>query len=133
MLTTLRLTQRRVIVGRGVGRAGTGKFVGSPTSSACCLKVKHIQKYRLRNVDFTPAHFDQGDGIDEHWIISSTGKYIIKWNFNKLKKSGIINSYSIRVASAKVVHNEFRYNYNDDILVSETNSVYAQHSNGRKK
>ena len=36
------------------------------------------------------------------------------------------------MASDKVVHNEFRYNYNDDILVSETNSVYAQHSNKRK-
>merc|ERR1712228_115787 len=118
-------TERTGFEGRGMGKLKPHPYV---------LRLKHsdIQKYKLRKIEFTPAHFDQGANIREHWIISSTGPYIIKWNFNKLKKSGIVNSYSIRRAQSKVVHNEFRFNYNDDILVTETNSVYAQHSTKKK-
>mmetsp|Transcript_5382 Transcript_5382/g.9006 ORF Transcript_5382/g.9006 Transcript_5382/m.9006 type:complete len:652 (-) Transcript_5382:187-2142(-) len=118
-------TERTGFEGRGMGKLKPHPFV-------LRLKVSDIQKYKLRKVEFTPAHFDQGKGINEHWIISSTGPYIIKWNFNKLKKCGIINSYSIRKAHSKVVHNEFRFNHDDDLLVSETNSVYAQHSAHKK-
>eukprot|EP01084_Bolivina_argentea_P133271 235187_1 len=111
--------------GRGMGKM-------KPSPYVLRLKPSDLQKYKLRKVDFTQAHFDTGKNIDEHWIISSTGPYIIKWNFNKLKKSGIMNSYSIRKAKSKVIHNEFRFGHNDDLLVSETNSVYAQHSSKRK-
>jgi len=119
-------TERTGFEGRGMGKLKPHPYV-------LRLKYSDLQKYKLRKVDFTPAHFDQGKNINEHWIISSTGPYIIKWNFNKLKKSGIINSYSIRKAGSKVVHNEFRFNHNDDLLITETNSVYAQHSQKRKK
>merc|ERR1712129_114121 len=118
-------TERTGFEGRGMGKLKPHPYV-------LRLKFADIQKYKLRKVEFTPAHFDQGKSIREHWIISSTGPYIIKWNFNKLKKSGIVNSYSIRRAQSKIVHNEFRFNHNDDILVTETNSVYAQHSTKKK-
>jgi len=118
-------TQRTGFEGRGMGTLKPHPYV-------LRLKVSDMAKYKLRKVSFTPAHFDQGKSIDEHWIITSTGPYIIKWNFNKLKKSGIVNSYSIRRAKSTVVHNEFRFNHNDDLLVTEANSVYAQHSAAKK-
>lgn len=119
-------TERTGFEGRGMGKLKPSPYV---------LRIKYadMQKYKLKNINFTPAHFDQGKNIKEHWIISSTGPFIIKWNFNKLKKAGIINSYSIRRAKSKVVHNEFRFNHNDDLLVTETNSVYAQHSTKHTK
>jgi hypothetical protein len=27
-----------------------------------------------------------GDNIDESWIVTSTGPYIVIWNFNKVKQ-----------------------------------------------
>ncbi|ETO09432.1 Cytoplasmic protein of unknown function [Reticulomyxa filosa] len=92
------------------------------------LKLADMEKLKLRKISFTPAHFDNGKDIEEQWIVSSTGPYIIKWNFRKLKKAGIVNDYFIRRANAKVVNNEFRFNHQDDLLISETHNVYAQHS-----
>jgi len=50
------------------------------------LKNKDIIKYNLREVEFTKAHFDIGLNSEEHWIVTSTGPFIIKWNFRHLKK-----------------------------------------------
>ncbi len=94
------------------------------------LRLKHtdVQRCGLRNVVFTPAHFDHGKDVDEHWIVTSTGPYIVKWNFRKLKKAGIVNSYSIRRGHSTIVHNQFKYNGGQNLLVSEKDNVYTQHS-----
>ena len=124
--TSVPSTERTGFEGRGMGKLKPHPYI-------LRLKPKDIQKYGLRKVDFTKAQFDQGRNVDEHWIISSTGQYIVKWNFSKLKKAGIVNSYSIRAANSKVVHNEFRFDRRDDLLVSEQNSVYTQHCGKKKK
>jgi len=92
------------------------------------LKNKDIIKYNLREVEFTKAHFDIGLNSEEHWIVTSTGPFIIKWNFRHLKKNGVVNDYQIRKAKHNIVQNIFRYNCENDLLVSETDSVYVQHS-----
>eukprot|EP01084_Bolivina_argentea_P042924 79122_1 len=81
-------TQRTGFEGRGMGKLKPNPYV-------LRLKYSDIQKYKLKNVDFTAAHFDQGVNINEHWIVSSTGSYIVTWDFDKLKQSGIINRYSL--------------------------------------
>jgi len=124
--TAVPSTERTGFEGRGMGKLKPHPYV-------LRLKYADIQKFKLRKVEFTAAHFDHGHNVEEHWIISSTGPFIVKWNFSKLKKAGIVNSYSIRKASSKVVHNEFRFNQRDDLLVSEQNSVYTQHCGKRKK
>merc|ERR1719445_137929 len=99
--TSVPSTDRTGFEGRGMGKLKPHPYI-------LRLKPADIQKYKLRKVEFTKAQFDQGDNIDEHWIITSTGPYIIRWNFSKLKKAGIVNSYSIRKTGSKVIHNEFR-------------------------
>jgi hypothetical protein len=41
---------------------------------------------RISQVNFTPARFNVGDGITEDWIVTSTGPYIITWNFRKIRQ-----------------------------------------------
>jgi len=121
-------TERTGFQGRGMGKQ-------KPRPYVLRLKPSDIAKYKLSHVHFTPAHFDSGDDsiFEENWIVSSTGPFIVKWNFRKLKKSGIVNSYSIRRTKTEVVHNTFRHNHADDILVSERDKVYAQHCSKKEK
>lgn len=121
-------TERLGFTGRGMGKA-------KPRPYILKLKPSDIAKFKISRINFTPAHFDTSNEstFEEHWIVTSTGPFIIKWNFNKLKRCGICNSYSIRRAKTKVMHNQFRFKYGDDLLVSETDNVYAQHSSKHKK
>lgn len=43
-------------------------------------------KYNIQDVNFTPARFNIGDNIEEAWISSSTGPYLVTWNFRKVKE-----------------------------------------------
>jgi VID27-like protein len=90
------------------------------------LKNQDIVKYNL-----TKAHFNTGENTEEEqeqWIVTSTDPFIIKWNFRHLKKNGVVNDYQIRQGKSNIVHNVFRHNFDNDVLVSETDSVYIQHS-----
>jgi len=119
--TTIENNQNFGFEGHGMGKL-------KPRMYILRLKNQDIIKYNLRNINFTKAHFDIGKNIDEHWIVTSTGSFIIKWNFRHLKQTGIVNDYQIRQANHHIVHNEFRYNFDNDLLVSEIDSVYVQHS-----
>jgi len=70
------------------GFTGHGLGKNKPHPYILRLKPYDISKYHIKNVDFTCAHFDIGDSanFEENWIVTSTGSFIIKWNFRKLKK-----------------------------------------------
>lgn len=61
------------------------------------LKPEHIA-YMEDPVSFTPARFNTGLNEAEKTIVTSTGKYIITWNFRRLKQ-GRLDDYQIKVSS----------------------------------
>lgn len=71
---------------------------------------------------FNPAKFDAGDSIENNYVVSSIGEYVISW---KLKDaiSGS-NKYTLRkFANNKVVLDGFRYkNIKDIVVTSEDNT-----------
>jgi len=47
------------------------------------------------DINFTSAKFNNGDNINETSIVSSTGDFLITWNFNFVKR-GVLNKYKIK-------------------------------------
>lgn len=52
-------------------------------------------KYKIMDVNFTPAKFNNGHNIRETSIVAATGDYLITWNFNYIKK-GVLNKYTVK-------------------------------------
>lgn len=44
------------------------------------LKTEDLLKYKMKNVRFTPARFNDSENGKENEIITSTGKFSIIWN-----------------------------------------------------
>jgi hypothetical protein len=56
-------------------------------------------------VDFTAARFNTGcDG--EVWIVTSTGRFLITWNFRRVQQ-GHLNDYIMKEESETIVENQF--------------------------
>jgi hypothetical protein len=45
------------------------------------LDQKDMIKNQMKNIDFTPGTFNNGDMINESSIVTSTGKFLVTWNF----------------------------------------------------
>mmetsp|Transcript_29780 Transcript_29780/g.28949 ORF Transcript_29780/g.28949 Transcript_29780/m.28949 type:complete len:134 (+) Transcript_29780:179-580(+) len=58
------------------------------------LSSKDIAKYKIKKIDFTPARFNSGDQTQEESIVTSTGPFLITWNFLKVKK-GALQTYKL--------------------------------------
>ena len=57
------------------------------------LKAQDIAKYKMTAIDFKPAKFNNFSAAgQESSIVTSTGNYLITWNFNKVKR-GFLNQY----------------------------------------
>jgi hypothetical protein len=86
---------------------GDGRYKGSlgfdrsfpadskPIPRRLQLKPEHVA-YMEGSVSFTPARFNTGINEAEKTIVTSTGKYIITWNFRRVKK-GRTDDYQIKV------------------------------------
>lgn len=87
---------------------GDGRYKGSlgfdrsfpadskPVPRRLQLKPEHVA-YMEDPVSFTPARFNTGLNEAEKTIVTSTGKYIIIWNFRRLKQ-GRTDDYQIKVS-----------------------------------
>ncbi|KAL6121765.1 hypothetical protein NUSPORA_01270 [Nucleospora cyclopteri] len=80
------------------------------------LKPQHLALINS-HVNFTPAKFDQSD----HFIVSSTGRYLIKWNVSDVLNGDVYN-YSIKTLYDQVVDENFVIN-GDDIIVALPNDI----------
>eukprot|EP00455_Lapot_gusevi_P012616 TRINITY_DN16029_c0_g1_i1.p1 TRINITY_DN16029_c0_g1~~TRINITY_DN16029_c0_g1_i1.p1 ORF type:complete len:520 (+),score=83.12 TRINITY_DN16029_c0_g1_i1:62-1621(+) len=96
-----------------------------PTPIKLQLKHSDCVKHQIRKISFTPAQFNTGDSIEEEWIVSSTGPFIITWNFKKIKNNKP-PEYKITKSSDQVVSDQFRFNRNDQVVVTLPNDVYLQ-------
>lgn len=109
-------------------------FTKSITSSArppikLQLKAEDVLKYNITDINFTAAHFDIGQGAhQEDWIVTSTGPFIITWNFSAIKKSTAKNryDYKIKQCATNIVAEQFIYNRPDHITVELPDDIYVQ-------
>jgi len=62
-----------------------------------------------------PPRFNIGEGQEENAIVTSTGQYIIAWDFAKVKK-GQMDKYEIKKYEDFVVQDNFRFGDDKEIV-----------------
>ncbi|THH08652.1 hypothetical protein EW145_g2564 [Phellinidium pouzarii] len=122
---------------------GTGRYVGSlgfdrafpadskPQPKRLQLRGEHAA-YMGEEVSFTPARFNLSEGQEENAIVTSTGRYVIAWDFAKVKK-GKVDNYVIKKYEDEVVQDNFRFGDDKEIIVALTNNVLALSKKSLKK
>ncbi|KAI9508944.1 VID27 cytoplasmic protein-domain-containing protein [Russula earlei] len=114
---------------------GQGKYAGSlgfdrsfpadakPMPKRLQLRPEHVA-YMNHNISFTPARFNIGEGQEENAIVTSTGQYVIAWDFAKVKK-GQMDKYEIKKYEDLVVQDNFRFGDDKEIIVALQNNVLS--------
>ncbi|KAG8865237.1 hypothetical protein FRB96_000127 [Tulasnella sp. 330] len=102
-----------------------------PTPKRLQLKPEHVM-YMGSEPSFTPARFNTGPDVNETSIITSSGQYIVAWDFLKVKK-GILDKYEIRKYEDAVVQDDFRFANDQDIVVALKNNVLMANKKELKK
>jgi len=83
------------------------------------LRREHIAE--MGGISFTPAKFNTGPD-KETSIVTSTGPYVITWNFRKVKQNQL-NEYQVKQYKEVVVADQFRYGSDKAIVVATPNDV----------
>ncbi|OCF37982.1 cytoplasmic protein [Kwoniella heveanensis CBS 569] len=112
---------------------GDGRYKGSlgfdrsfpadskPIPRRLQLKPEHVA-YMEDPVSFTPARFNTGVNEAEKTIVTSTGKYVITWNFRRLKQ-GRTDDYQIKQYDSHVVADNFKFGADKNIIVALEHNV----------
>jgi hypothetical protein len=126
ILATTRSYLMVISTGRDDGRTGFDVRLGKDKKAPIKLQLRteDVIKYNIVETNFTPAHFDTGDNITEEWIISSTGPYIITWNFTKAKQGK--NVYKIKQLDVEVISDQFVFGKQDKVVVTTADDIYLQ-------
>jgi len=110
--------------GRYTGQLGFDRSFpadAKPAPKRLRVQNAHLQ-YMGGNVNFTPARFDMGEGQEETSIVTSSGNYVIAWDFKAIKR-GKYDKYEIRKYQDVVVQDQFKYGHKNDIVVALQNDV----------
>ncbi|KAJ8489307.1 hypothetical protein ONZ45_g13633 [Pleurotus djamor] len=122
---------------------GEGKYQGSlgfdrsfpanakPIPRRLQLRSEHVA-YMDQELNFSPARFNQGEGQQENAIITSTGRYVVAWDFLKVKK-GQLDKYDIKKYEDLVVQDNFKFGDDKNIVVALPNNVLALNKKGLTK
>ena len=70
--------------------------------------------------------FNLGEGQEENAIVTSSGQFVIAWDFAKVKK-GQINQYEIKIYEDHVVQDSFKFG-DDKQIVSSVDEGAVWHS-----
>jgi hypothetical protein len=110
-----------VVSTRNESISGFSRSLGDQKPSPRILRLKPEHVALLGGfVQFHQAHFNMGV---ESSIVASTGRAVVTWNFDKVKK-GIVDSYIIKLFREEVVANNFaRYGRDTEIVVALPNDV----------
>lgn len=84
-----------------------------PQVHALTLRPEHAA-YVTGGVNFTPAKFNIGEGL-ERTIVTSTGPYIVTWNFRAVK-AGKFTQYKIKRYEEDIVADNFTWGGDKDIV-----------------
>lgn len=108
---------------KGQAKGGFEKSMGKnkPIPRKLSIKNEDIVKNRMGEVNFTTAHFNTGSSM-ERSIVTSTGPFIVVWNFRQVK-SGRLDSYKIKRYQDTVVADNFKFNNDGRIVVTLPNDV----------
>mmetsp|Transcript_12968 Transcript_12968/g.21245 ORF Transcript_12968/g.21245 Transcript_12968/m.21245 type:complete len:827 (-) Transcript_12968:647-3127(-) len=80
------------------------------------LKAEDKVKYGISQVKFTQAHFDVNRGNAEESIVTSSGCFVITWNFRKVKQNKL-DEYKIKKMEDVVVADQFPYMKDEKVVV----------------
>ncbi|ORY06086.1 Vid27 family protein [Basidiobolus meristosporus CBS 931.73] len=87
-----------------------------PAPKRLQLKPEHVA-YMNEPVAFTPAKFNTSEAEDERTIVTSTGPYVITWNFRRVKQ-GRLDDYQIKRYTDTVVADNFKFGEDRNIVVA---------------
>ncbi|EMD40749.1 hypothetical protein CERSUDRAFT_111329 [Gelatoporia subvermispora B] len=122
---------------------GEGRYTGSlgfdrsfpanakPMPRRLQLRAEHVA-YMDQNVSFTPARFNMGEGQEENAIVTSTGQYVVAWDFAKVKR-GQLDKYEIKKYEDHVVQDNFKFGDDKEIIVALQNHVLAVNKKSLKR
>ncbi|THV08487.1 VID27 cytoplasmic protein [Dendrothele bispora CBS 962.96] len=114
---------------------GEGRYAGSlgfdrsfpanakPIPRRLQLRNEHVA-YMNHDISLTPARFNMGEGQEENAIVTSTGQFVIAWDFAKVKK-GLLDRYEIKKYEDHVVQDNFKFGDDKEIIVALSNNVLA--------
>ena len=91
-----------------------------PTPIRLHLKPEHVA-YMNQPVSFTPARFSTGDS-EERSIITSTGPFVVSWNFRRVKQ-GKLFDYQLKRYSDTIVADNFRFGQDRAMIVAMPHHV----------
>ena len=110
------------------GKSGFEQRMGKEKPNPLKLQIKatDIAKYKIKSLDFKAAKFNNFCSTgEESSIVTSTGKFLVTWNFKKVRK-GILNEYQIKKLDTKPVDNQFQVDREQKILVTDPKIVGVQ-------
>jgi len=103
------------------GVTGFVKPMGKNKPVPRLLKLKDEHLKVIGKVSFTPAKFNYGHG-PETTMVTSTGPYIITWNFRKVKQN-IIDQYQIKKYDELIIADDFNLESDKSIIVTMPDNV----------
>ncbi|BGP37527.1 Vacuolar import and degradation protein 27 [Rhodotorula kratochvilovae] len=118
---------------RNAGRSGfDAAFPAAekPTPRRLTLRPEHVAHMQEvqggEGVCFTPAKFNAAlTGEPERTIVTSTGPFIVAWNFRQVK-AGNTHNYTLRRFSDDVVADNFKFGGDREIIVTLPENVFVE-------
>jgi hypothetical protein len=102
--------------GDGTSTLGFSKSMpDKPTPIRLSLKPEHVA-YMSTPVSFTPARFSTGSS-EQRSIITSTGPFVVSWNFRRVKQ-GRLFDYQLKRYADTVVADDFRFGQDRAMIVA---------------
>ncbi|OLL24687.1 Vacuolar import and degradation protein 27 [Neolecta irregularis DAH-3] len=87
------------------------------------LKPQHVAMMQQTSaLSFTTAKFNTGPDVKETTIVTSSGPYVISWNFEQVKQ-GITNKYHIKSYGEEVKAENFKFGSDNNVIVTLSNDV----------
>ncbi|KAI0081752.1 VID27-domain-containing protein [Panus rudis PR-1116 ss-1] len=132
--TYLLLIDTLIGEGRYTGQLGFDRSFpanAKPIPKRLQLRAEHVA-YMEHSVSFTPARFNMGEGQEENAIVTSTGQFVVAWDFKKVRK-GQLDKYEIKKYEDLVVQDNFKFGDDKEIIVALQNNVLAVNKKSLKR
>jgi VID27 C-terminal WD40-like domain/VID27 PH-like domain len=108
---------------KGETKSGFQKSMGKnkPQPIKLVVSPQDRAKHRIGEISFTTAHFNTGASL-ERSIVTSTGPFIVTWNFRAVKQ-GKKDAYQIKRFKDSIVADQFAYGNDGKIVITLPNDV----------
>ncbi|KAK4160866.1 vacuolar import and degradation protein 27 [Cladorrhinum sp. PSN259] len=114
--------------GKNEGKLGFEKPFAAdqkPQPRRLALNPEHVAQFAYetgKGVNFTPAKFNTGEGVEESSIITATGPYIIEWSLKKVL-GGKKAPYLIKRYTDDVKADDFKFGTDKNVIVALPHEV----------